>query len=225
LSVGFLSSEGTAFDDDLLRQRYDTNAAIAAFDLAGLAVATRTQDPDLQAQMKLVNALLRPLDDMRRRVDAGDISALQVLARVTRLNAEVIDLLAVVGRTIFHAPTARAVQRHAFVLRARDLAGLERAHGMLGLAAVVKGARQFPEAVNRALGSDTADQDLLFRTYGQLAAQLADLFVSPQIRAVHTHRQVFRSGADAQLRAVTMLHWVDMISAELEALSFGCRPV
>lgn len=222
-SAGYLASGGTAFVDALPKQRGLSDARIAVFQEAIAELQSGgAKTPELQELVDGVQGQLADLAELRARVDAQSIELLDAVGTITHLNRSAIALLPEIGKTITQTESARAVQRHAIFMTAKDVAGLERAAGAAGFARAAEDG-VFPPPVLARFNSLIDEQGVLFSIYEQLATaemaqRLVDLREDPATREVERLRAVARSGDATAIAAVGSEQWFAKITAVIDLI-------
>ncbi|MEO0915894.1 MAG: nitrate- and nitrite sensing domain-containing protein [Pseudomonadota bacterium] len=223
-SAGFISSGGTGFADRLAAQRAKSDDVIAALREAKIKVRERlAPDHPLNARFDTVIAKIDALPALRRRVDELDIALGDAVSQLTSLNRSAIDLLPSFGRTITFADAARAVQRHAILMTAKDTAGLERATGASAFTQAANNDGVVPPATLQRFERLVQEQDVLLRLYRQLAseavtAMLDEKDAAPATRAVAELRATLRSNEPDTIQTVAAVTWFETITQKINLI-------
>ncbi len=221
-SAGFLSSNGEAFGDRLAEQRQVTDSAVAEFRAALGGLDVTTVALELQEKFADTEVQLDGLAKLRAGVDGLELAVLEAVGAYTAINKAAIAVLPTMGKNISFADASRAIQRHALLMSAKDLAGLERAAGAAGFSrAGTDGV--FPEAVLGRLQGLIRDQSLLFDNYERIASNavlpyLEALSSGPVHDKVHSMRQVARSGDPDRIRSVSGGDWFDATTKRIDLI-------
>ncbi|MEM6895744.1 MAG: nitrate- and nitrite sensing domain-containing protein [Pseudomonadota bacterium] len=225
-SAGFLASNGMHFGGDLAGYREEADASIAS--LAGSIDAIRA---DLEGDGQLMTAIaaleerIRTLPDLRQRVDGQDIASNAVIDSYTRINRDAIGLLPEIGKNISYSNAARTVQRHAILMTAKDIAGLERAIGAAGFSRAQATDGPFPRELYTRFEALISQQRALLDTYRALASPelanlLQDTFSAPAIHTVRSMRETVRGFDPRQIAAVAPEHWFSAATSMIDDLKF-----
>jgi methyl-accepting chemotaxis protein len=164
ISSGFIASKGAGFADEMVRQRLDTDRALATFRDA-------FDQPD---RLPDAEAFRQPLDEARRAVTEIETARKGISALTTPAAEAIAYYTATIGRLLAmtesvsssaHAPEViRAATAWNALLAAKELAGRERATGAAGF-----GAGSFAPEVHRSLLRLAAEQDAAVATFRRLA--------------------------------------------------------
>lgn len=170
-SALFIGSKGREFGKELAEQRKRTEVERARAESV-LAPLAKKMSSDLQAAITKAAAAASPLDDKRREIDnlaiAVPASTAFFTARIDSLLA-FADQMAKVSRD---GEVAQAIASYVNFMRAKEMAGLERAAGAGGIS-----AGRFDMAGYRRMLSLSAGQDAYFEAFraGATPAQIAFL--------------------------------------------------
>ena len=223
-SAGFIASKGERFGDTLQAQRTRVDATTLSFKNA-IQVAENSAEiaPGLDQQIGKILNQLDALQDLRVQVDALSIDLDLVVQSITHLNREAIKLMPEIGKHIFDSETSRAVQRHAILLTAKDIIGLERAIGASGFALARTGDGTFPLEILVKFETLNEEKNILLGLYRALASaeitqKLLELDnhettqkVNEMVDAVHMQ--------DAQrITAIEPTVWFDTISGMINVV-------
>ncbi len=222
-TAGFISSGGTAFAEALPEQRDLSDIVIAEFLAAAEEVRAMlpTDAPSFRRIIDLTDQIAA-LSDLRDRVDRLEVETLEAVRTITALNRSAIGLLPELGRVISYADAARAVQRHAILMTAKDISGLERATGAVGFSrAAVEGT--FPPNTLSRFNSLIIEQETLLDVYRkvasvELAAALEEFGQSPSTQAVNALREVANSDDAEAIQRVTPEDWFASITAKIDQI-------
>ena len=207
-SAGFIASQGTAFVQELPAQRLASDAIITNFNEYGQVVLSLDIPPELRNQLRSVDAQLDGLKELRQQIDALEVQLPDVVAQITLLNQTAIELLIHMGKRVSHAPAANAMQRHAILMKAKDISGLERATGASGFAQAAKNNSGVPEDVRNRFLELVLEQDSLFLLYQSLATdviaeaakRLNDTDASNEVRRL---RKIVRENLPSDVAQIT----------------------
>ena len=176
-SAGFIASKGSNFADTLKKQRGLSDAEIEAYHVAVEEVVGNVVPSEkLSTMIKEVEAQISELPALRTSVDQLNIELLDAVGKITKLNRDAIGLLPEMAKQISFAPAANAVQRHAILMTAKDIAGLERATGASGFSLAQKGDGVFPANVKNRFNALSAEMNVLMNIYRRIASD--ELLVS-----------------------------------------------
>lgn len=131
-SAGFIGSRGTNFADVLPKQRQNTNGKIESLKAVLGRVDTSEFGEKYTAALKKALSDLNKIENVRKQVNALEISVPQAVSYYTNLNAE---LLGVTERAIWVArdpAIIREASAYLNFLQSKERAGIERAVGAAG---------------------------------------------------------------------------------------------
>ncbi len=169
-SAGYIASKGTSFGDVLEKQRLSSDAVISDFLMAIEQVtADGRQSEKFTAMIAKIEDQIAGLNGLRQSVDDLNIELLAAVGTITRLNRDGIGLLPEIAKQIAFSPAANAVQRHAILMTAKDVAGLERATGATGFALARAGNGIFPEKVKKRFEALGIEMSVLLNFYKNIA--------------------------------------------------------
>jgi methyl-accepting chemotaxis protein len=220
LSGGFLGSKGLEFNADLTAQRTRTDAALARLDTRLAELGARRSDlltPRLAGRVEVARAAISGLSGVRRRISDLQMPPPDSFSFYTTANAALLAMIGEAAGDLQSAEIASAVSRYFSVMKAKELAGQERAAGAVGFA-----AGRFDPAGWRLLMRLGDEQDLYFRLIADTAtAEQAD-FLSrtvsgPVIDAFARLRVLAQTGGlDGNLSGVTGTEWFKSATARIE---------
>lgn len=223
-SAGYLASNGTAFVDALPEQRKNSDAVIAAYKSAEAQLrATANISPGLDALLRDVDSRIAALTELRAQVDALSIERPQAVGQITALNRAAIGLLPEIGKSVSYPNAARAIQRHAILMTAKDVMGLERAFGAAGFAQAASNAGVVPDAIVSRFETLVDEQETLLAVYSAIASssmlkQLEDLSLSEAAAGVVDMRGTLTSGDPALTARVAPEVWFQAISDKINLM-------
>ena len=223
-SAGFISSQGNKFVDALPAQRALSDAAVASF-LEAAATAEQSLPPDAVIRQVLadVRGQALGLTQLRSRVDRLDIELLEAVGTITSLNRAAIAVLPELGKAISYADAARAVQRHAIFMTAKDISGLERAAGAAGFASATDNNGLIPAPFVARISALIQEQDILYHLYAQIAsdALVQEMKAFEQAAAtqeVSRMRAIALSNDPEQIATIPAETWFDAITGKINII-------
>ena len=223
-SAGYISSSGSSFADILPRQRKASDEAIARFvQEADVAESLLPPESAVVEQLTNVRTKIAQLGELRQDIDMLQTEVSTAVGTITALNQAAISVLPALGKEIGFANAARAVQRHAILMTAKDIAGLERAAGAAGFARAATNGGVIPEASVDRLNTLAQEQDVLLRIYREVAsARLAEALTSfvdsPVLENVIALRNIANSGDAAAIIAVSSEAWFASITEQIDLI-------
>lgn len=220
-SAGFIASGGTAFVEELPKQRALSDEKIDEF-LSAVAVLRESVviHPDLNLLLRNVMQQLDALEDLRSDVDAQSVALLSAVGQITALNQAAIALVPELGDIVSYPDAARAMQRHAIYMAAKDTMGLERATGSAGFAQARANEGVVPEDTLARFGALIDKQSTLLEVYQSLASQslllqIEEMLASPDATNVADMRDIAFSANPEAIRAVDPSEWFNAITQKI----------
>ena len=158
-SALFIGSKGTEFRNELSDQRKKTETERLHTANVLAPLAAQASDELKGAIAKAVEAVA-PLDDKRREIDALSIAAPASAAYYTARIDSLLAFTDEMPKVSRNGEASRAITNYVNFMRAKELAGLERATGASGLS-----AGRFDRAGYQRVLSLSAGQDTYFATF------------------------------------------------------------
>ena len=223
-SAGFIASKGQNFVEGLPKQRENSDRVIAEFrDAVGLVLGAEIAGPDLKVLINDVLAQLDALAALRGEVDSLSIALGDAVGTITRLNRSAIGLLPEMGKSISYSAAAKAVQRHAIFMTAKDIVGLERAVGATGFALARAGEGVFPPNVKARFDALIIEKQALLQIYGRLASDellaLLNDYDGSEVKArVSAMVEIIASENAAQITAIAPEEWFATITEMINVI-------
>ncbi len=223
-SAGFLASGGVSFVDALPEQRRASDAQITAMLRAMVEVEAHSRvEADLAAMFDDTRARLDGLAGLRRKIDAQEVDLASAVGTITGINRTAIALLPEMGKHVAQPDAARAIQRHAILMTAKDVAGLERATGAAGFAGAAQAGGVFPPMVLARFRDLANEEQTLLSIYRSMAseaqaARLKALASAPATVAVQAMRDLAGSGDAAKIAAVAPEAWFKTITGMIDQI-------
>jgi len=221
-STGFLASGGESFGSALPGLREDSDGRISDLRNAMTRLLESADvDPRLAADLEALNEKITSLAELRTRVDALTTTRAAVLDTYTGINRDAIALLPRIGRSISYSDAARAVQRQAILMTAKDIAGLERAIGSAGFARAQLARSPFPRELYTQFEALISQQEALLDSYRSLASAelyraINQLMASPATQAVIAMRTNVRSFDPRRIADVAPETWFAAATAMID---------
>ncbi len=223
-SAGFLSSGGKNFVDALPKQREESDKVIGEFLSAFEGVKGQFTDGSGTMERLLdVRTRIEQLPELRDRIDSLAVQTPEAVGTITALNRAAISVLPELGKSISYANAARAVQRHAIFMTAKDISGLERATGAIALSQAASNQGNIPQAILERFNGLVDEQAVLYDIYVQIASDevlsaLAAFRDADPVRAVDQLRETIQSGDTAAILAVSPEFWFESITGKINLI-------
>lgn len=213
-SAGYIASAGAEFRQILTNQRASSDERIEAFQAA---IEGNGQVEQFRSQIMAINAQIGALAAHRNSIDRLAVSVDAATSKYTSLNDDAINLLPTLADAISSNTAARAVQRHAVLMKAKDILGLERAIGSVGFTRASKTSGAFPDATLIRFNDLRTSRETLLSVYRLLASDqmmsgLIDVRNSREARRVSELAQVALSGSPEDISEVSAESWFKTIT-------------
>ncbi len=246
LSGGFLASKGSELREELTAQRLRTDAHLATFearfrrlDAQGLSTpglngpglnAPGLNAPGLNARnfdgntaladkLSAAHADLAKLGDIRQQISQLAIGADGSFAYFTAANAHLLDMIGEAAAEVDAPVVARSVSLYLSFLRAKYLAGQERAVGAAGFA-----AGRFDAARLRHLILLGEQQDLYFGIIAAAATPAQAAFMRQTVAGdavdavIRMRRTAAEGGLEGHLGGITGADWFKAATVRIDLL-------
>ncbi len=217
-SAGFLASKGQNFVDALPKQRALSDGQIKTVRTALEGLQRDEAAPArLKGMARDVLSRIDALPDLRRQIDSQSVDLPTAVGTITALNRAAIGLLPEIGKSVSQPDAARAVQRHAIFMTAKDIVGLERATGAAGLARARAGDQTLPPAMKARFMNLVKQQETLLGIYRSIASdkmqeRLKALETAKPTVLVRRMREDIISDDPARISALTPEDWFQTIT-------------
>lgn len=223
-SAGFLASKGESFADILPKQRALSDARIQDL-LAALSGLEQEESasPKLKEMIRDVVTRIRALPELRAQIDGQTVELPEAVGTFTALNRAAIGLLPEIGKSISQSDAARAVQRHAIFMTAKDIVGLERATGAAGLARAQAGDGVLPAEIKARFIDLVKQQETLLTIYRNIASDTVGTSLDAMDAASSTGqvrgmREVILSDDPARIATLTPEAWFEAITGMINLM-------
>ncbi|MEM1236749.1 MAG: nitrate- and nitrite sensing domain-containing protein [Pseudomonadota bacterium] len=223
-SVGYIASGGMKFGGVLQDLRGASDDALAQLLSSIVELQEAGSIPaDVADALSALREETSGFSATRVEVDALRSSQNIIINFYTNINNRAIDLLPLIGRRISYSPAASAIQRHALLLQAKDLAGLERAIGSSGFAQAQLNAGAFPSGIFSRFQELISQQNALLKSYRTFASpNLAEAIVimqdAPALQTLSQLRVVAQTQDPGRIEMVDPEHWFAAATAVIEDL-------
>ncbi len=223
-SSGFLSSNGQNFQEALRTQRIQSDTRIAELlETAKTAESLLPETSSVLPKLAQLRIQISDLANMRARVDSLQIDRGIAVGIITELNRTAIGLLPELGKEISYANAARAVQRHAILMTAKDFSGLERSAGTAGFSIAQLNSSAFPPDIMQRFENLILRQEMLYEIYQQIASDelnqaLLTFQRAPETQRLTAMRNIARSGDVSAIAQVTPEEWFENITTKIDLL-------
>jgi len=126
-SAGYLGSKGKKFTDILPKQRVLTDKKIKEYQNVLKNIDLNKYDQQLRDEVKKLNAYLKELPAIRKRVDDLSISVKEEVSWYTSMNATILNIIGSTSRLAPNEKIAMDLASYVSFLKAKERAGIERA--------------------------------------------------------------------------------------------------
>ncbi|MCG6657735.1 HAMP domain-containing protein [Halomonas campisalis] len=214
----YLGTQGRQFGAELQAQRAQTDRRIERFETRLQALGRGDSDAPTRQRIDSAVEGLAGLAAQRQRVDELDASAGQVLGRYTDLNTELIGIVGQLSHVTDEAQTTRTLAAYYSLLRAKELAGIERA-----LLSSAFGADRIDGETYQRFVSLIGAQEAQLNTFQVLASQtqralLDEQLAGPEIERLDALRGVVLQSAERQGFGVDPEEWFEWQSVKIDRL-------
>lgn len=222
-SAGFIASGGTAFVAELPAQRRQSDLVISTFADHAEAILKQAVPQELEDRLLAVSKQIHALDALRVAVDELAVSLPEAVGQITALNNAAIGLLSEMGKHVTYASAASALQRHAILMSAKDISGLERAIGASAFAHASTTDTAVPEDVRTRFLNLVLVQDSLFNIYQSLASPalaqtVQELDQAEASIAVQRLRDVIRANQHTDVVQTAPESWFETITQKINMI-------
>ena len=221
-SGGFLGSKGGQFRDELTTQRGRTDTRRAAFETRLQRIAQDSAaplSPSLTGKLLAIRDGLARIETVRQQISQVAIPAADSFAFYTSVNAGLLDMITDAAAEVQAPEVARSIAVYLSFLRAKELAGQERAIGTTGFA-----AGRFDAAGLRHLMRLGDQQELYFQIIASSANPAQTDFMrrtvsGSAVEAVARMRlAAAEGGLDGRLGGASAPDWFAATTARIELL-------
>ncbi|WP_444678318.1 nitrate- and nitrite sensing domain-containing protein [Halomonas sp. E19] len=217
-SAIFLGTQGRQYGAELQAQRAQTDRRIERFETRLQALGQGDGSDPAWQTMGVVSDHLAGLAALRQRVDAHAASASEVTGRYTELNAELIGIVGRLTHVTGEAQTTRSLAAYYSLLRAKELAGIERA-----LLSGAFGADRIDGQAYQRFVSLIGAQDAQLSTFQILAsssqrALLATQLAGPEVERLEALRETVLLSAARQGFGIDPERWFEWQSVKIDRL-------
>lgn len=166
LSVGFVSSKGQQFGEDLAKQRQAVDAMKAAYAEALKRFPQNGFGAAMRADIAATQEVLAQLAGKRDAVTGQAISVADATGYYTNAISRLMAIVEEMPRLTTQAALLNRISTLIALMEAKEKAGIERAIGSTGFA-----AGRFDPSLLLRFGKTIAMQDAIFHTYGVYATE------------------------------------------------------
>ncbi len=218
MSSGFIGSRGEVFGNRLSTQHPATDRAISDFRQALDGTDLGTLDRDLASQAEDIEQRLADTSDVRQQVLRLDASAEDAVAHYTGLNDALMGMVGRVAHLTVDADISRRLGAYFTLLKAKDLAGIERA-----LLANAFSANLMRTATHQRLLSMLGQETAYLESFRALAnpgmrERLSEILGSEEVQRVAPLRQIALERGVAGGYDVDPQQWFDRQTAKIDRL-------
>lgn len=217
-SAGFIGSKGQEFTDILPKQRVLTTEKnkeletyIATLDLSSFSDELRTEISALVSDMSKVNTV-------RSQVDALSMSAKDVVAYYTNMNAKILNIVSLTAKLANTQELVKALNTYTNFLKLKERAGIERA-----VLSATFAADKFSEGTFAKWITLVAEQDSYLDSSLAMASDATKSFYMTKIAdssvdEVNKMRDIARNKAISGEFGVDSVTWFQTISKKINLL-------
>jgi methyl-accepting chemotaxis protein len=217
-SALFIGSKGTQFGNELSNQRKQTEQEQQR--TANVLAPLKAQAPDeLKGAIAKAVEAIAPLNDKRREIDALSIAAPASTAYFTARIDSLLAFADEMSKVSRNGEASRAITNYVNFLRAKELAGLERATGASGLS-----AGRFDRASYQRVLSLSAGQDTYFGTFRRSATSAQNEFFAKSLSGSVTddvarmRETILAGGLTGEMGGLAAKAWFSATTARIDQL-------
>ncbi|MDW7745230.1 methyl-accepting chemotaxis protein [Halomonas sp.] len=218
ISSGYIGSNGETFGNRLNSQLPATDQALSAFQATLTELDLAALSPELAAMADDVESQLAETHALRRRIETLEVEAEETVDHFTGLNATLIGMVGEMAHLTDDAEISRRLGAYYTLLKAKDLAGIERA-----ILANAFSTNLMRTPTHQRLLSMQGQEGAHFETFETLAnARMADslnaILEGDIVQRVTPLREKALSLGVAGGYNVDPQQWFDWQSAKIDAL-------
>ncbi|SDG43526.1 Methyl-accepting chemotaxis protein [Onishia taeanensis] len=218
MTAGFLGSEGKIFGGKLREQRQSTDFQAKAFERHVEGLSDDNLGTEMLDHIGAIRQQLTSIDGLRQSVDGFTVPTGEVIANYTNLNADLMEVVAMMSHATQQASVSRRLGAYYNLLKAKDLAGIERA-----VLSSAFGADQIsPATFQRFLSLIGKEQAFLasFRAMAEdaMSQRLDDALSGPDIERLKELRELVMQRADQGGFGVDPEQWFEWQTVKLGRL-------
>lgn len=221
-TAGFVNSKGNAFADMLRNQRPLTDKAVADWQHEMDALDPSVLSGRFKTELNQAQSALGALRETRKRADSFSITADNTSAYYTVTIGHLFGLIDTISDVSYYAQTLRAAIALSSIMERKELAGQERAAGVVGF---TKG--EFEPGLQRKFIQLSAMQELEAKLFEKSATPAEIAFANDTLKAggLDELARLRTAGAEAPFKGsvggTTAAKWFDASSKYIDAL----RPI
>ncbi|MBB3329929.1 methyl-accepting chemotaxis protein [Halomonas campaniensis] len=218
MSSGFIGSRGEVFGNRLSAQRTETDRAIGDFREALAGTDLAALDADLARQSADIEQRLAATTAVRQQVQRLETGAEEAVAHYTGLNDALMGMVGRVTHLTADAGISRRLGAYFTLLKAKDLAGVERA-----LLANAFSANLMRTATHQRLLSMLGQEGAYLKSFRALANaemrdRLSEILAGEEVQRVLPLRQIALERGVAGGYNVDPQQWFDWQTAKINRL-------
>ncbi|MBZ9566353.1 methyl-accepting chemotaxis protein [Modicisalibacter tunisiensis] len=218
MTAGFLGSQGEHFGERLREQRITSDQQLARLQETLAAIDARQLGQAAGDSITRAQHALNNLQAMRRQVDTLSVSLPEALAYYTGIDNALVALAGRLSHQADDADIARRLTAYYELLKAKDLAGIERALLANAFAADAMSTEAYRRFL-RLLGQETAALDS-FQVLAKpaLVERYQRALSGPEIARLNDLRKLATDRATQGNFGVDPQQWFDSQTVKLERL-------
>lgn len=214
-SAGFLGSKGNAFGDKVIAQRKNTAEKQKPIAQA-LSLGEKL---GLNEAITKIRERLAQLPDIRKKIDAQEITVAQEVGFYSALNADLLNSIAAMSKISNDINMSNQISAFVNFLQSKERAGIERAKGAIGFA-----NSGFPAALLKDFISLIAIQDSYMAVSKSFASAeilnfMGKTISGPTVKAVEDMRNIaISSPMSRSTGGITGPQWFDGVTKKINLL-------
>ena len=218
LTAGFLSNHSKDFQEKLLSQRKTTDRALQTIQDYFLIV----KDEDICRKLHWILDK-NPLQSIRKKVDAKQVTALQEIAFYSKINDQLLNIIVEISK-ISQIPTiTQNIIAYSSFLYAKEHAGIERAVGIAIISKAIK-SNGIDQNLRVYFTNLVAIQKLYNKTFLRYVSKGAKAYFykqykSPVINQVVLLRNRLLYGNESMIKKIKPELWFTMMTKKIDILA------
>ncbi|HHD77407.1 MAG TPA: methyl-accepting chemotaxis protein, partial [Campylobacteraceae bacterium] len=215
MSAGFIASKGQKFKTQLVKQRKLTDKQRAALYTLLKRDEVRSYGEAFTARLDAALRMLKRIDDVRKQVDALQISQREMLRYYTDMNAGLLDTIAMIVKVSDDKTVSNEINGYMNFLQAKERMGIERA---VGTGALASGG--FAEGMQRYFVKLVAQQEAFLKNFNYYAPESVirtyeEIFKDPVVQHVFQMEQRLMRAESVMQLNIPAQKWFDAITYKI----------
>ncbi len=217
-SAGFIGSKGKKFSDILPKQRTLTNNRYSEFTTYISTLNLNNFSNELKEDILALTSAMNKVDAIRSQVDTLSISVKDVVAYYTKMNANILHIVALTAKLANTPELVKALDSYTNFLKSKERAGIERA-----VLSATFGADKFGEGMFAKWITLVAEQNSYLDSYKAMATDASKDFYKQQMKSnavdeVNKMRDIARKNSITGNFGIDSVFWFKTITKKINLL-------